>query len=92
MNRHVASTHEGKKHKVTSSPIPQVDGTFDSEVIYTFVSDFHKEDIEYTLQEFLPEDVEPKFVSVVRIGGIHAFHQDAPRTSLGQQCQHLSWK
>ena len=33
-------THEGKKHKVTE-PIPQVDGTFDSEVAYTFVSDFH---------------------------------------------------
>ena len=54
----------------TGSPIPQVDGTFDEEVIYTFVSDFHKEDIEYTLQEFIPEDVETKFVSMVRIGGL----------------------
>ena len=67
--------HEGRKHKVIGSPIPQVDGTFDEEVIYTFVSDFHKEDIEYTLQEFLPEDVEHKFVSVVRIGGIQSADQ-----------------
>ena len=28
--------------------IPQFDGTFDEEVSYTFLSDFHKEDIEYT--------------------------------------------
>ena len=34
-------THEGKKHKVTGSPIPQVDGASDEEVVYTFISDFH---------------------------------------------------
>ena len=28
------------------STIPQFDGTFDAEVVYTSVSDFHKEDIE----------------------------------------------
>ena len=27
----------------------KVDGTFDEEVVYTFVSDFHKEVIEYTI-------------------------------------------
>ena len=68
-------THEGKKDKVTDSPIPQVNGTFDAEVVYTFVSNFHKEDIEYTLQEFLPEDVETKCVSLARIGGIQSADQ-----------------
>ena len=28
-------THKGRKHKVTGSPIPQVDGHFDTEVLYT---------------------------------------------------------
>ena len=56
---------ESSKLKVTGSSIPQVDGTFDTEVFYTFVSDFHKEDIEYTLNEIIPEDLEPKLVSVV---------------------------
>ena len=67
--------HVGRKHKVTGSPIPQVDGTFDTEVFYTFVSDFHKEDIEYTLNEIIPEDLEPKLVSVVRFGGLQSADQ-----------------
>ena len=46
--------HEGKKHKVTGSPLPQVDGVHDEEVLYTFVSDFHKDDIEYTMDELFP--------------------------------------
>jgi hypothetical protein len=66
---------EGKKHTVTGSPIPQVDGTDDAEVMYTFVSDFHQEDIEYTLNEIIPEDVETKLVSAVRIGGIQSADQ-----------------
>jgi hypothetical protein len=67
--------HEGKKHKVTGSPIPQVDGVHDEEVLYTFVSDFHREDIEYTLKEFIPEEVETKLVSVIRIGGLQSADQ-----------------
>ena len=55
------------------STIPQVDGTFDAEVVYTFTSDFHKEDIEYTIKELIPE--ETKLVSVVRIGGLQSADQ-----------------
>ena len=62
-------------HKVTGSPIPQVGGVGDTEVVYTFVSDFHKEDIQYTLQEFIPENVDTELVSVVRIGGLQSADQ-----------------
>ena len=63
-------THKSRKHKVTGSPIPQVDGNFDTEVLFTFVSDFHREDVEYTIKEIIPEDVEAELVSMVRIGGL----------------------
>ena len=55
--------HEGRKHKATGSPIPQLDGQserLDDYVIYTFVSEFHLEDIEYTLREIFPEDVKAR--------------------------------
>ena len=68
-------THEGKKHKVTGSPIPQVDGASDEEVVYTFISDFHKEDIEYTLQELFSENIEKMFESGVRMGGLQSEDQ-----------------
>ena len=64
----IANVNEG-------SIIPQVDGTFDQEVVYTFVSDFHKEDIEYTVKEVIPEDVETKLVSAIRIGGLQSADQ-----------------
>ena len=67
--------HEIKKHNLTNSPIPQVDGVHDEEVLYTFVSDFHQEDIEYTLKEFIPDVVETKLVSVTRIGGLQSADQ-----------------
>jgi hypothetical protein len=55
--------------------IPQFDGTYDAEVVYTFVSDFHQEDIEYTIKELIPEDVDTTLVSVVRIGGLQSADQ-----------------
>ena len=64
--------HMGKKHKLTGSPIPQVDGICDTEVVYTFVSAFHEKDIKYTLKEFIPESVETDLVSMVRIGGLQS--------------------
>ena len=65
-----------KEYKLNEgSTIPQVDGTFDAEVLYTFVSDFHKEDVEYTLKEIIPEDVEIKLISVIRIGGLQSADQ-----------------
>ena len=60
---------------MTGSAIPQVDGTVDEEVVLTFVSDFHREDIEYTLKEVIPVDVEMELISVVRIGGLKSADQ-----------------
>ena len=64
-----------KKQKVIGSAIPQVDGTSDEEVVFTFVSDFHREDIEYTLKEVIPANVETELISVVRIGGLKSADQ-----------------
>ena len=64
-----------KQQKVTGPAIPQVDGIFDEELAYTFISDFHKEDIEYTIKEVIPVDVKTKIVSVVRIGGLQSADQ-----------------
>ena len=56
--------------------IPQVDGTFDVEEVYTFLSDFHKEDIEYTIRELIPtEEIETNLASVVRVGGLQSAEQ-----------------
>ena len=57
------------------STIPQVDGTFDEEIVYTFISDFHREDIDYTIKEVIPEEIETTLASVVRIGGLHSADQ-----------------
>ena len=43
--------------------------------MYTILSDFHKEDIEYTIKEVIPEDIEAKLASVVRIGGLQSAEQ-----------------
>jgi hypothetical protein len=64
-----------KQQKVTGLAIPQVDGTFDEEVVFTFVSDYHREDIEYTIKEVIPIDIESKLTSVVRIGGLMSADQ-----------------
>ena len=61
-----------EEYSLKCEGIPQVDGSFDAEVKYTFVSDFHKEDIEYTIHELIPENIETKLVSVVRIRGFQS--------------------
>jgi hypothetical protein len=58
-----------------ASTIPQIDGMFDAEVVYTFMSDFHKEDVEYTIKDVIPEGVETKLVSSIRIGGLQSAEQ-----------------
>ena len=59
--------HQGKKHKTSaSSPIPQLDGGGENLVIYTFVSEFSLEDIEYTLREIFP-NLEANLLSRVKI-------------------------
>ena len=47
-----------EEYSLNCKGIPQVDGTFDEEVEFTFVSDFHKVDIEYTVQELIPKITE----------------------------------
>ena len=39
------------------------------------MSDFHKEDVEYTIKEVIPEGVETKLVSAIRIGGLQSAEQ-----------------
>ena len=62
--------HKGRKHKaLVVSPIPQLDGAsenFGNRIIYTFVSEFAREDIEYTLREIFPH-VETNLISQVKI-------------------------
>ena len=64
--------HEGRKHKATGSPIPQLDGQserLDDCVIYTFISEYAREDVEYTLKEIFPEDVKAILMSRVKVIG-----------------------
>ena len=66
--------HVGKKHKVMGSSISQLDGNNDSDcdmtecLTYNFVSDYHREDVEYTLEEVFPKDVETKILSCKKLG------------------------
>ena len=68
--------HEGRVHKANGySPIPQLDGETEnvSEVIiYTFVSDFATEDIEITLREIFPDDVETEIIARAKLGGMRS--------------------
>ena len=61
--------HEGRIHKLTGSPIPQLDGESDDSVIFTFVSAYHREDIEYTLEKIFPEEIEVNLVSQEKSSG-----------------------
>ena len=62
-------THEGRLHKATCSTIPQLDGEpemLDDFITYTFVSEFAREDIDYTLEEIFPAEMEAKLTSRVK--------------------------
>ena len=65
-------THIAKKH----GNIPQVDGLVDENpevaISFTFVSDYHEEDILYTVKEILPIEVKAHLTSRVRIGGLRS--------------------
>ena len=73
-NRRGLRVHIGKKHKVMGSSISQLDGNNDSDcdmtesLTYTFVSDYHREDVEYTLEEVFPKDVETQILSCKKVG------------------------
>ena len=65
--------HKGRLHKTV--PITQLDGVDDTDcdmsekcLTYTFVSDFHREDVEYTMKEIFPEDIRTKILSEVKVG------------------------
>ena len=59
--------HKGRMH--TDSTIPQLDGEpamLDEFLTYTFVSEFAREDIDYTLQELFPAEMKAKLTSRVK--------------------------
>ena len=61
------SAHKGHAHKTIS----QLDGAGEEpedECIYTFVSDYAREDIDYTLEEVLSEGIECEMISREKIG------------------------
>ena len=63
--------HTGRLHKATGSTIPQLDGEpepaiLDDFITYTFVSEFARDDIDYTLREIFPEEMEARLTSRVK--------------------------
>ena len=61
-------THEGKKHKASDSPIPQVDGaTLDDGSTWTFSSDFADADVDFTIKEIFPCAEEVKVLSKIKV-------------------------
>ena len=61
------NTHHGRMHK--QKTILQVDGTSDTfESTYSFVSDFAREDIDYTIEEVITEAIDVKVISREKIG------------------------
>ena len=65
-------THTAKKH----ANIPQVDGVVDESLevanTFTFVSEYHEEDILYTVEEVIPKEVKAHLTSRVKIGGLRS--------------------
>ena len=60
-------THQGHVHK----NIPQVDGPseeLEDDCIYTFVSNYGREDIDYTLVEVLSEEIECELIYREKVG------------------------
>ena len=67
--------HKGRLHKATGSPITQLDGEDDTDcdtsekcLNCTFVSDFRREDVEYTLEEIFPEEIRTTILSHKKVG------------------------
>ena len=65
--------HKGRIHK--GAPITQLDGVDDTDcnmsekcITYTFVSDFHQEDVEYTIKEIFPENIGTRILSNEKVG------------------------
>ena len=87
--------HEGRVHKVNrGSPIPQLDGeneNFTDSLIYTFVSEFATDDIELTLRELFPDDVETHIISQVKIGGLRSAEHLCTVSIKFSSDQTLSW-
>ena len=61
-------THKGRVHKEN---IPQFDGAGEepeTQCVYTFVSTFAEEDVEYTLKEVLSNDIKIDIISREKVG------------------------
>ena len=61
-NRRALSTHQGKMHK----GIPQLDGQSDdlkNLLTFSFISEYGKYDVEYTIDELFPDSFNAKLVS-----------------------------
>ena len=61
--------HEGRVHKPSSSPIPQLDGVGDmsseSEMVYTFVSNYAEEDIKEAFKELYDDNLLPNLPTLI---------------------------
>ena len=60
-------THQGRVHK----DIPQVDGPgeeLEDDCIYTFVSNYGREGIDYTLVEVLSDEIKCELISGEKVG------------------------
>ena len=87
--------HKGRMHKADT--ITQVDGADDTDcdmsekcLTYTFVSDFHQEDVDYTLKEIFP-GIGTKILSNVKVGDrFSADHLFSVLIDL-QDDQNFSW-
>ena len=72
LRAHKGRIHKGRIHKAAN--IIQLDGAVDTDcdmseecLTYTFVSDFHQEDVDYTLKEIFP-NIGTTILSNVKIG------------------------
>ena len=61
-------THEGKKHRASNSPIPQLDGaTFYDEITWNFSSEYADDYVDFTIKEMFPYSDEIKVLSKTKV-------------------------
>ena len=66
-------THEGKKHRASNSPIPQLDGaSMDNEITLNFTSEYADDDVDFTIREMFPCYEEFKVLSKTKISEPHS--------------------
>ena len=55
-------THEGKKHRASNSPIPQLD-----DITWNFSSEYADDDVDFTIEEMFPYSDEIKVLSKTKV-------------------------